>query len=538
MGRYLNPSADVFSVLAESPLYVDKTALIAYTNGVMGTGRRLTCFSRPRRFGKSYAAQMLAAYYSKGAQTKSLFDRFEISRLRGSPISDPALRVVPYETYLNQLDVIFLDISWFSPFDSGSFLLRLQETVMAEIREEIPESQTYQTNSLADLLSFIATKTGRKFFIIIDEWDILFREAKDDIALQKDYIDFLRHLFKGYQSTLFVAGAYMTGILPIKKYGTQSSLTDFTEFTMLTPKQLAPYVGFTENEVRSFCERYQIDFAQIQRWYDGYHFGSLHHIYNPNSVINAISSREIASYWAQSESYESLKLYIELNFDGLREAVLDLIGGQSYLIDPLGFQNDMTSITSRDDVLTLLAHLGYLAYDAATRTVSIPNEEIRQEFISTVRRGHRPELVKAVELSNKVLSATLAKDEQTVAELIAQAHMAQTAPLHYNDEQALRSVVTMAYLSSMDHYERFDEIAGGRGFIDLLFMPMPESSKPPLIIELKKDQLPDVALAQIEEKHYIEALKQRHYRGKALLIGIVYDSKTGKHRCEIKETAV
>ena len=151
MGRYLNPSADVFSVLAESPLYVDKTALIAYTNGVMGTGRRLTCFSRPRRFGKSYAAQMLSAYYSKGAQTKSLFDRFEISKLKSSPIRDPALRIVPYETYLNKLDVIFLDISWFSPYDSGSFLQRLQETVMAEIREEIPESRTYQTASLADL---------------------------------------------------------------------------------------------------------------------------------------------------------------------------------------------------------------------------------------------------------------------------------------------------------------------------------------------------------------------------------------------------
>lgn len=540
MGKYLNPSGSGFADIVNGGVYVDKSALIAYTNGVMNTPKRLTCFSRPRRFGKTFAAQMLASYYSRGADSKSIFDQLAIASITRSPFQDPTVKFVPYETYLNKLDVLSIDMSWYMTDASSQATLldTLRADIIADIQADIPETCDCPTNSLANFLLDASTVTGRKFFIIIDEWDVIFREAENNTSLQKNYLLLLRNLFKGLQSPKFVAGAYLTGILPIKKYGTQSTLTDFREFTMLNPRELAPFVGFTETEVSQLCEKYKFNFPDMKRWYDGYQFDLLTHVYNPNSVLEALASRRLDSYWPQTGTYASLQLYIELNFDGLREAVLSLLGGHACRIDTGGFQNDMTSITSRDDVLTLLVHLGYLAYDYESKTVTIPNEEIRYEFFLSLKKGNRSELVKAISLSDEMLDATLRKDEHAVAQCLEKVHFAQTSPQHYNDEQALRSVVILAYLSSVDHYIRFEEIAGGRGFIDILFLPSPTSNKPAILLELKMGHSAEAAIHQIKEKQYIEAAERFRYRGKLLLVGISYNSKTGHHSCRIEETIV
>ena len=481
MGIYLNPPADGFEDILKDDIYVDKTQLIVYTNQVLGTSRKLTCFSRPRRFGKSFAAQMLVAYYSKGAKSEHLFKDLKIAENEEKS---------HYKQYLNQCDVLFWDMTWFitNARNIEDTVKDLQRKIIFELKREFPDCIEQETIALPEALLQISAVTGRKFFIIIDEWDALFREAQTDKRLQEEYIRLLRGLFKGVQVSRFLSGAYMTGILPIKKYGTQSALTDFYEYTMLEPGPLAEFVGFTEQEVKELCKEQEIDFEQAKKWYDGYCFGQTGHIYNPNSVMKAIFNKRFSNYWTQTETYESLRVYIDLNFDGLKDMLVDLIGEKYCRIDTGSFQNDMTSLKNKDDVLTLLVHLGYLAYDIDRKEVYIPNEEIRQEFIRAIKNGKRQELVKAIERSDQLLDATLRMDEETVAEIIQEVHLSNTTPQFYNNEQALRSVVIMAYLSSIDHYMKFEELASGRGYCDILFIPTKSSEKPALIIELKWDK--------------------------------------------------
>jgi hypothetical protein len=225
----------------------------------------------------------------------------------------------------------------------------------------------------------------------------------------------LRSLFKGALTDKMLIGAYMTGILPIKKYGTQSALTDFYEYTMLQPDPLEEYVGFTEQEVRDLCEPSKLEFEDLKHWYDGYCFGDDVHIYSHKSVMDAITRGRIKSYWTGSETYESLKLYIDMDEDGLKETIVQMLGGARHRIDIETFQNDMTTITCKDDVLTLLIHLGYLAYDEDSESAYIPNDEVRREFVRAVKYGRHKEVAKLVQTSDRLLQATLAMDSETVA---------------------------------------------------------------------------------------------------------------------------
>lgn len=534
MGIYLNPPADGFADILKDGFYVDKTGLIAYTNQVMETSRKLTCFSRPRRFGKSYAAQMLAAYYSKGASSGHLFENL---RVANPPENARSQELAFHEQYFNKCDVLFWDMTWFisNAENIDDTLKLLRSRILEELRTEFPECVKKEKTSLPEALLDISSRTGRKFFILIDEWDALFREAKEHMELQKAYLQLLRGLFKGGQVSRFLTGAYMTGILPVKKYGTQSALTDFCEYTMLEPGPLAEYVGFTEEEVRELCRVRRLDFEEARKWYDGYWFSRAGHVYSPNSVMKAAINQRFSDYWTQTETYESLMVYMDLNFDGLKDGIVDMLGGNRCRIDTGSFQNDMTSMKSRDDVLTLLVHLGYLAYDADSKSVYIPNEEIREEFIRGIKNGRRKELMKAVELSDRLLEATIRMDSDTVAEMIGEAHMANTSPQFYNNEQALRSVVIMAYFSCLDHYVRFEELASGRGYIDLLFLPNRTSGKPALLIELKWNKSAKKAITQIENKDYARFTRQLGYDQELLLVGINYSTKTQKHTCKIEK---
>ena len=406
----------------------------------------------------------------------------------------------------------------------------LQRDIIHELAETFSDCVNEDTKSLFKALMQIHRKTGRKFFIIIDEWDALFREAKEDTQLHLEYIQLLRSIFKSGQTSQVVVGAYMTGILPIKKYGTQSALTDFKEFTMLEPGALARFIGFTDDEVYHLCTKYNLEFETARKWYDGYFPDKTEHIYCPNSIIEAVSNQRFGSYWTKTETYESLKTYIDLNFDGLRDAIVRLLGGKRCRIDNGTFQNDMTSLSGRDDIFTLLVHLGYLAYDINTEEVFIPNEEVRKEFI---REGRRPELAKAVRISDKLMDATLHLDEDLVAEMLGQIHESEITPLNYNNEQALRYVVITAYLSAMDHYLRFEKLASGKGYCDILFLPRKASAKPALLIELKWDKSSDRTVSQITDKNYMHVLKKFDYEGGLLLVGINYSTASKKHTCKI-----
>lgn len=520
MGNYLNTGNAGFETIRNG-LYVDKTGMISFINSTLNTTDKLTVVSRPRRFGKSFAAKMLCAYYDKSADSRKLFEGLKISE-------DPA-----FEKYLNKYDVIYLDITLFisRTSDIKNVVKNMNDSVMAEIRETFPEA--LEGSDLVETLVRVTQKTGKKFIMIIDEWDALFREAKDNEGIQREYIAFLRSLFKSNWTDIIFAGAYMTGILPIKKYGNQSAVSDFKEYTMTQPEPLEEFVGFTEQEVRGLCSETGPAFADLQRWYDGYILGGNTHIYSPKSVIDAVKRKRIGNYWTQSETYESLKFYIEMNFDGLKESIVQMLGGAHIKVDVETFQNDMREIKSRDNVLTLLIHLGYLAYDIDSSSVYIPNEEVRREFVRTVTSGKHTEIAKLIHNSEHLLDATLEMDEETVAAAIEEAHTAGAAPIFYNNEQALRSVIRVAYISCVDEFLRIDELPSGRGYADVVFFPKKASSMPLLLIELKWNKTDKGAIRQIKEHDYPQVLKD--YGGDILLVGINYDEKNRKHTCRIEK---
>ncbi len=523
MGRYLNPGNEGFAETVSSEIYIDKTDMINYTNRVLESESKYVCVSRPRRFGKSIAAKMLVAYYSKGCDSKELFKNLSISK-------QPS-----FAKYMNQYDVIRLDIQWmYSVSENKVPLIEfIQDEVIRELKESYPEYVKDEEHFLAIALSDIFHATKRKFIIIIDEWDCVFREEKKNEQLQETYISLLRSLFKGVLAEETIALAYMTGILPIKKYGTQSALNNFNEYTMVDPSIMAPYMGFTEDEVKGLCQRYSMDYEEARRWYDGYKLRKAGHIYSPKSVVEAMYRQDYGSYWTSTETYESLKGYITGNFDGLKDAVIKLLAGQSCPLEAGTFQNDMTSMENKDDVLTLLVHLGYLAYDAETETVSIPNEEVRREFKRAVTQTKWTEVIRALNTSNELLQATLSMDTDVVSRILDEVHTDNTSILEYNDENALSCVISIAYYSAREYYTIIRELPSGKGFADLVFIPNKEIDKPALVVELKWDKSARGAISQIKEKDY--AGKLVHYAGEILLVGINYDKKQKKHECVIEQ---
>lgn len=524
MGMYLNVGNAGFASVRKGT-YVDKTGLIAFINQTLGTKDKLTCVSRPRRFGKTFAAQMLCAYYDKSCDSRELFEGMEISE------------DVSFETYLNKYDVICLDITGFisKAFIKGELknvVVNIQNEVTAELAVSYPEVERQE--NLPDMLYQITQATGQKFIFIIDEWDALFREAKDDKFLLDSYIQLLRGLFKDSVKTdKMIEAAYMTGILPIKRYGSQSAVSDFKEYTMLKPRKLAKYVGFTEQEVSELCETYGVDFSEMKRWYDGYSFSRMKSVYNPNSVMEAAKNEEFGSYWARTETYESLKIYIELDEDGLKEAVVQMLGGESVAIETETFQNDMTNIKRKDDVLTLLVHLGYLSYDSEKGRVFIPNEEVKQEFMRAVTAGKHKEIARMIRNSDYLLRQTLDMKEEKVAAAIEEAHKFSAMPLTYNKEESLRSTIRFAYLSCIDEFMKIEELPSGHGYADMVFIPKKGSSMPVILIELKWNKTEDGAIRQIKDRAYPDILK--NYGGEILLVGINYDEKNKKHNCKIEK---
>ena len=510
MGVYLNPRNDAFLESVRSEIYVDKTEMISYVNGVLGTEQKFICVSRPRRFGKSMTAKMLAAYYCKDYDSKEIFDNLKIATHES------------YLKYLNQYDVIFLNMQEFlTQVKSPEGLIDyLQEEVIVDLLDVYAEQMWEQEQNLVRALKIIYSKTGRGFVFIIDEWDCLFRECRDDKNAQKVYLDFLLVLLK---DQAYVKLAYMTGILPIKKYGTHSALNMFTEFSMTEPKMLAKYIGFEEEEVRALCETYKMDFDETKRWYDGYQLAEKLHVYNPKSVVDAMLQQEFHSYWTKTENYEALKIYIDMNFDGLKDAIVIMLSGGTVTVNPGTFTNDMTTFHKKDDVLTLLVHLGYLTYNTETQEVSIPNEEVRGEFYNAISTTKWNEVLKTIQDSEKLLQKTWQMDGKAVAKGLDTVHMDLTSVLSYNNENALSCVISMAYYSARTDYTMIRELPTGKDFADLVFLPHKYSDKPAMVVELKWDQSVETAIKQIKNKNYVKALEQ--YTGEILLVGVKFETR-------------
>ena len=363
MRRFVNPGNTAFEVAVNSQIYVDKTGLLAYTNSVINTKQALICSSRPRRFGKSITADMLCAYYSRGCESKELFDELKIAEEQD------------YREHLNKYNVIHINmIDFLSRAASVDDLIDyLQRRLLWDIKKEYLDVDCFDWNDLVDVLETVYSEKKLPFVIIIDEWDCIFRKYPDNVEEQKKYLDFLRFFIKGKS---YVALAYMTGILPIKKYGEHSALNMFDEYSMTNQRELAEFTGFTEEEVKELCVQYDMPYEKMKQWYDGYELKGVQ-IYNPRSVVMSLLGRDFDSYWTKTETYEALKKYIQLDMYNLKSLVTRLIAGECVPVNPDKFQNDMTTLESSDDVLTLLVHLGYLTYDFDNKKVAIPNQEVQ-----------------------------------------------------------------------------------------------------------------------------------------------------------------
>ncbi len=520
MGIYLNPSDDGFRESIHSQIYVDKTGLIACTNGVINTKQKYLCVSRPRRFGKSMALEMLAAYYCCDCNSKELFKGFRIEKTDS------------FHEHLNQYDVIFLNMQQFLIESVNREVTQyLEQEVLGELQEEYGELFMQQNIGLAAVLRRIYVKTKKKFIFLIDEWDCVMRERQESEELQKQYLDFLRNLLKDQP---YVALAYMTGILPVKKYGVHSALNMFWEYSMTDQFDLEEFTGFTEDEVKELCRQYDMDFAQVSNWYDGYRLRRFVHIYNPRSVVAVMKNRVFSSYWTSTETYDALKTYMDMDFDGLRADIIQMLGGERIKVNTRSFQNDMRNFHTKDDVLTLLIHLGYLAYDAEHEETFIPNKEIIREFENAMSVGGWTEVMRILKASEKLLADTLNGEAQQVADALDKAHTEVASILTYNDENSLSCAVGLAYYSARKDYRLIREFPTGKGFADIVFLPLPHTNKPALIIELKYGKPADTAIQQIKDRQYTQALAG--YQGEILLVGIGYDKDNPNkpHSCMIE----
>ncbi len=524
MGTYINIGNAGFQSARNSE-YVDKSGLIAVLNSTLYTERRFSCVSRCRRFGKSMAAKMLCAYYDQSCDSRSLFADLEIA-------SDPS-----FEKHLNKYPVIYLDMSGFmnNIHDEGIVSL-MEERLRKDVAEAYPDVEACEDDSLMDCLLRIATARHQQFIFIIDEWDAICREHQSGSTAMDQYVNWLRSMFKDVNASRVFAAVYMTGILPIKKYETQSALNNFMEYSMVSPAQMARYFGFTKDEVRQLAEKHGMDFDELEKWYDGYQIGGEHSMFNPNSVMQAINQRWCESYWASTAAYDTVATYIQLNYEGLHDDIIDMLAGGRSSVRVVGFNNDLHDVTSRDDVLTVLIHLGYLSYDRETRECYLPNREVAIEMESAVRKTNWQGVIQAIKTSERLLQSLLRGDAEAVAAGVERVHRQEVSLFKYNDENSMACVISLAFYAARNDFHVHREYQTGDGYADLVLIPRKNVNKPAVVIELKYDKTVGTAIDQIKEKHYPE--KVADYTGDILLCGISYDREAKTHSCQIEHWTV
>lgn len=519
MGTYINIGNAGFQ-RARNSEYVDKSGLIAVVNSTLFTERQFSCVTRCRRFGKSMAAKMLYAYYDHSCDSRSLFADLEIVR-------DPS-----FEQHLNKYAAIYLDMTSFvTRYHDEGIVDKIDAAILADVSKAYPDVALDSNDDLMDFLLRVSDTKHDQFVFIIDEWDAICREFAPGSKAMDAYVGWLRRMFKSQEAMRVFACAYMTGILPIKKYKTESALNNFIEYSMVTPRKMARFFGFTKEEVKALAEKHGSDFDELEKWYDGYQIGDELSMFNPNSVIQAIDSDWCESYWGKTGAYDAVARYIQMNFDGLKDNIIQMLGGGRVKVNTTKFQNDMSVIESKDDVLTVLIHLGYLSYDRNKSECYIPNKEVAGEMVNAIEDNNWTEVVKALSASEQLLQATLDGDEEAVARGVDAAHDEHTSILSYNNENSLACVLSLAYYYARNDYFVHRELASGKGFADLVMIPRRNVSGPAIILELKYNQDADTAISQILRKQY--PAKVADYTGEMLLVGINYDKKEKTHQCRI-----
>ena len=519
MGAYINIGNAGFQRVRNGE-YVDKSGLIAIVNGTLFTERSLSCVSRSRRFGKSVAAKMLCAYYDQSCDSRSLFADLEIA-------SDPS-----FEKHLNKYPVIYLDLtSFIADTHDDNIVDKMNDAILADIAKAYPDIAVEAGDRLMDYLLRVIEVKKQSFIFIIDEWDAICREYAPGTMAMDRYVGWLRRMFKSQDAARVFAGVYMTGILPIKKYKTESALNNFIEYSMVRPGGMASYFGFTKKEVSALAAKYGMDFDELEKWYDGYQIGTEPSMFNPNSVMQALQEQWCESYWGKTGAYDAVADYISMNYEGLKDDIIRMLAGERCEVNPIGFTNDLSEIRSRDDVLTVLIHLGYLTYDRREKECRIPNLEVSGEMESAVKMNNWAHVADALRGSRQLLQATLRGDEEAVSRGVDAAHDEHTSILSYNDENSLACVLSLAYYYASNDYIIHRELATGKGFADLVLIPRKNVDSPAIVIELKYDKAVDTAIEQIKRRQYPAKVAQ--YTGNLLLVGITYNRESKQHETQI-----
>ena len=521
MAHYINLGNEAFAS-ARADEYIDKTGLIAFINGTLFTESRFSCISRCRRFGKSMAAKMLCAYYDKSCDSRELFRGLEIE-------NHP-----DFEKHLNKYSVIYIDMTNYIS-DHGhdnDIVARLQREVKDDVIKAYPDVTLTDNTRLMDVLIDIALATGDRFVVIIDEWDAICREFSPSEKAMDEYVRLLRRMFKSIDAMGVFAAVYMTGILPMKRYETQSALNNFWEYSMIQPGPLASFFGFTREEVKVLCDKHGMAFEDMVKWYDGYNIGRQASMFNPSSVMKALKLQEYGNFWAATGAFDAVARYIKMDFDGLRKSIVQMLGGIPCKVDTSSFSNDPHIIRDRDEVLTLLIHLGYLAYNYYEHECYIPNMEVAEEMKNAVKLNGWREVMNAIRASEELLDSILDADEDAVANGIQQVHEDSVSVLKYNNENSLSCVMNLALFSARAKYRIVRELPTGKGFADLVLIPWRNVNLPAIVIELKWKHDAQTAITQIRERNYPASLAS--YSGELILCGVSYDTQTKKHQCRIE----
>lgn len=515
MGQFIDNGNFAFQRIKNSD-FVDKSGLLNILNKNLDTESSFMCISRPRRFGKSVAAKMAYAYYDRKSDSKELFNGLEITK---SP---------DYEKHLNKYPTIFIDWNTFANIPVNDVLKVAQQRIVADLKK----SYTFleEQNDLYVALAEINEKTGDRFVLIIDEWDMLVRDVEKDV--QDAYVDFLRSMFKSYNASNIFRLVYMTGILPIIKIKTQSALNNFVEYSIIDPGDTDKYYGFTDDEVKILCQKHNMNFDLMKHAYDGYIIGNQQSMFNPFSVMQSILKRNYNSFWSKTASFMAIESYLAIDADQVRTKIINMMNGGEEFVRVSSFRNDMKNIQTRDDVLTLLAHHGYLSYNPETQKVMIPNTEVAEEFENAVRFAGWGELSKAVGQSRQLLDDTIELKKERVARAFDDYHFEASSLLEFNDENSMRCAITLAYYAAKPFYKIFHELPTGKGFADMVFIPLPTTPFPAIVVELKYDKSADSAISQIKRKDYPKSLKG--FSKKIVLCGINYNKATSKHEVEME----
>lgn len=517
MAIYLNTNAAYkdFEMLRNDRYFVDKSAMIEKVSERIKTKNRYLCITKPRRFGKTSALNMLGAYYGKAYPSDALFEGLDISKSKS------------YASHLNKYNIINISMNGLPETGNtyADYLELVVESIKDDIKEAYPELEKKEFRRLPDLLA----ATGDEFIFIIDEWDYIFSH---DLYRenQSDFLEFLRSLLKDQP---YVALAYMTGVLPIKKYGTGSALNMFDEYTMLNDSFFEEYFGFTEEEVEALCKKQsKLSLDEIAEWYNGYVADDGGRIYNPRSVVLALINGKCQSYWTRTGKMDEVLFFLKYNIGEVRDDVVKMVNHLPVRMEiKKEYAAGQGKPGNRKEIYAAMIIYGLLSY--CNGELSIPNKELMMEFENALEDDEFGYVAELVRNSEEVLNATIDMKEDIVVSYLHNIHNSEIPVLKYNDENSLSCVVTLAYLSARNKYKIEREEKSGKGFADFIFYPR-RKNLPGIIVELKADSTPETAIAQIKEREYSEKLKKENVEN-ILMVGIGYDTNKKEHQCKIEE---